>query len=58
LPHLYAADNGRVLGYDNAHVVHERHHEGKVSPVPFNSYAETSELFYREVKAMRRSYED
>lgn len=25
LPHVSRVDNGRILGYDNAHAVHERH---------------------------------
>jgi hypothetical protein len=30
IPHLARADHGRILGYDNAHGVHERHFMGKV----------------------------
>jgi hypothetical protein len=29
LPHAFAKNNGRVLGYDNAHGVHERHYPGE-----------------------------
>jgi hypothetical protein len=32
LPHLFKADNGRVLGFDNAHGNHERHYLGDVKP--------------------------
>jgi hypothetical protein len=28
-----AVDKGRILGFDNAHGVHERHHMGQSSPV-------------------------
>ena len=58
IPHLLGADNGRVLGFDNAHGVHERHYMGNVRPVLFTDYAATAKHFYREVRALRRSYED
>lgn len=32
---LYAGDNGRVVGYDNAHDGHHRHYFGEVEPVGF-----------------------
>ncbi|MGA2755004.1 MAG: hypothetical protein ABSE53_14690 [Terracidiphilus sp.] len=57
LPHLFYRDNGRVLGYDNAHGVHERHFMGKVAQIDFTGYPETADRFYREVEAIRRSYE-
>jgi hypothetical protein len=41
-----AADNGRVLGYVNAHGYHHRHHLGKVEPVEFQSYEDI--LKYRQ----------
>ncbi len=58
LPHLLGIDNGRVLGFDNAHGTHERHYMGKVTPAFFKDYVTTAELFYREVGEIRRSYED
>jgi hypothetical protein len=58
LPHLSMVDRGRVLGFDNAHGVHERHFMGKVQAVDFNGYQATAERFYREVEAIRRGYED
>jgi len=57
LLHVFARDNGRVLGYDNAHGVHERHYQGNVQEVPFRSYLSTATRFYKEVERMRRSYE-
>ena len=30
---VHAGDNGRVIGYDNAHDGHHRHYFGKVEPV-------------------------
>jgi hypothetical protein len=41
-------DNGRVLGFDNAHNYHHRHFMGKVAPVEFVSYERTLEQFEQE----------
>ena len=41
-------DNGRVLGFDNAHDYHHRHYMGKVTPVEFLSYEQTLERFQEE----------
>lgn len=57
LPHVFAKDNGRVLGYDNAHGIHERHYQGNVREVPFKGYVSTADRFYKEVANIRRSYE-
>lgn len=57
LPHLFYPDNGRVLGFDNAHGVHERHFMGEVRVVEFENYESTANRFYLEVEAIRRSYE-
>ena len=45
---IYQKDNGRVLGFDNAHDYHHRHYMGKVEPVRFISYEKTLERFERE----------
>jgi hypothetical protein len=58
LPHLSGVDNGRILGYDNAHGVHERHFMGQVEPVEHNGYPATAKRFYREVEALRKSYKE
>jgi hypothetical protein len=58
LPHLFTADNGRVLGFDNAHGIHERHAFGEVRPFDYQNYATTAERFYREAEEIRRLYED
>jgi hypothetical protein len=58
VPHLSAADHGRVLGYDNAHGVRERHFMSQVEPVEFKGYLKTTERFYREVTALRKSYKE
>jgi hypothetical protein len=46
-------DNGRVLGYDNAHGHHERHWMGNVEPVGFISYERTVRRFLDEVEALK-----
>jgi hypothetical protein len=50
---LCQKDNGRVLGYDNAHGAgHHRHYMGKVTSVKFVTYQRTVEDFeaeYREI---------
>ncbi len=58
MPHLTGADNGRILGYDNAHGVHERHFMGEAREVEFDGFDETANRFYREVEALRRSHEE
>ena len=45
---IYSGDNGRVLGFDNAHDYHHRHFMGKVETVEFISYKATQERFQRE----------
>lgn len=45
---LCRKDNGRVLGYDNAHGYHHRHHMGTVKPCEFVSYEDTAERFQAE----------
>jgi len=57
MPHLTRVDKGRILGYDNAHGVHERHFRGESHPVEFKAYSATARRFFREVEAIRRSYE-
>ncbi len=42
-------DNGRVLGYDNAHGHHERHSMGSVASVDFMSYERTLRVRLCEV---------
>ena len=45
---MYAGDNGRVLGFDNAHDYHHRHFMGKVEAVEFDTYEATLERFQQE----------
>ena len=57
LPHLFAKDNGRILGYDNTHGIHERHYQGSVEEVPFKNYLSTAARFYKEAASIRSNYE-
>lgn len=45
---LCSKDNGRVLGYDNAHGYHHRHYMGTVEACDFVSYEATVARFQRE----------
>ena len=40
--------NGRVLGYDNAHGYHHRHHMGSVEAYDYVSHDDTVERFQTE----------
>lgn len=42
---LFSDDNGRIIGFDNAHGYHHRHYYGKVETVTFTSFSETELLF-------------
>jgi hypothetical protein len=50
---LFNDDNGRVLGFDNAHGYHHSHYFGKVEAVIFTSFAETEILFEQAWLALR-----
>ncbi len=45
---IHQGDNGRVLGFDNAHGYDHRHYMGKVKAVEFVSYEATLACFQRE----------
>jgi hypothetical protein len=51
---LCQIDNGRVLGYDNAHGHHERHFMGSLEIVAFVAYDRTAAKFYAEVEKLRK----
>lgn len=52
---IFQGDNGRVLGFDNAHGYHHRHYKGRVEPVEFRSYEDTLERFKQEwLKIVKR----
>jgi len=46
-------DNGRVVGYDNAHGFHHRHFMGQVEPIEFTSYEDVEERFELDYLAMK-----
>jgi hypothetical protein len=50
---LYPGDHGRVLGYDNAHGVHERHFKGETEIFAFDNYENVLERFLDEVRRLR-----
>jgi len=45
---IHQGDNGRVLGFDNAHGYHHRHYLGVIEAVEFVSYETTQERFQQE----------
>jgi hypothetical protein len=47
-------DNGRVLGYDNAHGIPHRHFFGAVETVEAGAYDALLERFLNEVTVLRR----
>ncbi|HPE04178.1 MAG TPA: DUF6516 family protein [Thauera sp.] len=52
---LFAGDNGRVVGYDNAHDGHHRHYFGVVEPVEFVSFEDVEERFEEDWISLRSS---
>ena len=48
------ADNGRVVGYDNAHDFHHRHFMGKVSTVEFEGFNAIEAQFEQDWIKFRR----
>lgn len=51
--HLHPGDNGRVVGYDNAHGFHHRHYFGVVEAVVFESFAATEACFEHDWLALK-----
>lgn len=52
---IHSGDNGRVVGYDNAHDGHHRHYFGVVEPMEFVSFEETEERFEQDWIALKDS---
>ncbi|MDP1659816.1 MAG: DUF6516 family protein [Methylotenera sp.] len=50
---IFNGDNGRVIGFDNAHGYHHRHYYGKVEAVSFTSYEDIEMLFEKEWLVLR-----
>jgi hypothetical protein len=51
--YLFAADNGRVLGYDTAHGQAHRHFAGSVEAIGPAAYGDIRERFVAEVSELR-----
>jgi len=49
----FRADNGRMLGYDNAHGHHHRHYLGKIEAIEFTSYEDIEGLFEKDFIEIR-----
>ncbi len=48
---LHQQDNGRVIGYDNAHNYHHKHYFGEIEAVDdFAGYEEIIKRFEQEIK--------
>jgi hypothetical protein len=45
---IYSGDNGRVIGYDNAHGHHHRHHMGEIEPVDFKGFEDIETRFEQD----------
>lgn len=50
---IFQGDNGRVVGYDNAHGFHHRHFMGVVEPVEFKNFLDIEEQFQADWIAFR-----
>lgn len=51
--HLHSGDNGRVVGYDNAHGYHHRHYFGVVEAIAFINFEDVEEQFERDWLALK-----
>ncbi|MBV8802153.1 MAG: transcriptional regulator [Gammaproteobacteria bacterium] len=54
--YIYSGDNGRVLGYDNSHNYHHRHHMGETAPVVFKSFQDIEERFQQEFEVIHEKF--
>lgn len=52
---IFTGDNGRVVGYDNAHDGHHRHYLGNVEPVEFVSFEAVEERFEQDWIALKEN---
>ena len=50
---LFSDDNGRIIGFDNAHGYHHHYYFGKVEAVTFISFEATELLFEQAWLALR-----
>lgn len=51
---IYSGDNGRVVGYDNAHDGHHRHYFGHVEPIDLVSFEDIEERFEEAWLALKQ----
>ena len=51
---MHSGDNGRVVGYDNAHGYHHRHYFGGVTPVDFVDFDGMEEKFQVDWLALQK----
>jgi hypothetical protein len=51
--HLFAGDNGRVLGYDTAHGALHRHFSGTVEDIEPAAFTDIRKRFIAEVDALK-----
>lgn len=49
---IFAKDNGRVVGYDNAHGTHHRHFMGKTEEVSYSTFSDIEARFMRDWKSV------
>ena len=54
-PGIFPGDNGRVLGYDNAHGRHHRHFRGEQTEFVFRGFDRLVRHFELEVRELRRA---
>ena len=53
---VFAGDNGRVIGFDNAHGFHHRHKFGEVTDAAFDSLEAIEDAFQTElVELLKRA---
>jgi hypothetical protein len=52
-PERFAGDNGRVLGYDNAHGRHHKHFCGEQTELMFHGFDRLLKQFEDEVRGLR-----
>ena len=52
---LCQKDNGRVIGYDNAHGYHHRHLMGNVETIEFVNFEDVEDKFQADWTKIRRS---
>jgi hypothetical protein len=55
-PKIFAGDNGRVLGYDNAHGHAHRHFMGQITPEPERTWEEIRDRFESEWRLIAMNF--